>query len=95
MKVKGKNVLSLYLTDWQTRMVKDFLGVDCDYWTVPVEGTPVVKYGVGLPTNPRVKKMYLTDWQKREIKDETGESCDYIELERGIIIKYGIPPQEL
>jgi hypothetical protein len=95
MEVKGKKFLVLYLTDWQTRMIKDFLGVDCHYWTVPIDGDPVVRYGVRFSRNPKVKKMYLTDWQKREIEDEAGESCDFIELEEGIIVKYGVPPEEL
>ncbi len=97
MEVRGKKVLILYLTDWQRRMVKDFLGVDCYYWEVPIGcgGPPVVRYGVRFPMNPNAKRMYLTDWQKREIKDEAGESCDFIELEPGTINDYGVPPNEI
>jgi len=94
MEVKGRKFLVLYLTDWQTRMVKDFLGVDCHYWTVPIEGSTNTRYGVGAPSRRNVKLMYLTDWQKREIEAEAGEKCDYIELEPNIITKYGIPPEK-
>jgi hypothetical protein len=95
MEIKGKRVLDLYLTDWQRKMVKDFLGVDCYYWTVRLSNNPTVRYGVRIPENPRVKRMYLTDWQKREIMDETGESCNFIELKGGIMPDYGVPPEEL
>jgi len=91
-KGRSKKVLVLYLTDWQKRMVKDFLGVDCNYWTVRLGNEPVVRYGVVIPKDPKVKKMYLTDWQKREIEEEAGESCNFIELKKGRIPKYGIPP---
>lgn len=95
MEIKGKKVLVLYLTDWQMRMVRDFLGVDCHYWTVALVKHPVVLYGVRFPKNPKVKRMYLTSWQKREIMDETGEFCEFIELEKGVVTKYGIPPDQL
>lgn len=91
MEFKGVKFLVLYLTDWQVRMVKDFLGVECHYWRVPIKSKPVAKYKVELAANPKLKKMYLTDWQKREIKDECGECCDYIELTEGIMTDYGGP----
>ena len=94
MEKNGRKVLILYLTDWQRRMVKDFLGVDCHYWEVPI-GDPVIRYGVRTPENSCVKKMYLTDWQKREMKDEAGACCDFIELEPGTIVEYGVPPMEI
>ena len=37
MLVDGKNVVILYLENWQRRMIKDFLGVECDRWEFPVE----------------------------------------------------------
>jgi len=92
MEIKGKKVFILYLTDWQRRMVKDFLGVDCNHWEVPIDGNSNLKYGIRTPTNPLVKKMYLTDWQIRELKDEVGVSCDFVELEKGIRLLYGVPP---
>jgi hypothetical protein len=95
MEIKGKKYIVLYLTDWQKQMVKDFLGVDCNYYQIPIEKKPpiVPMYGVRVPTNPQYKKMYLTDWQMREMKDEAGISCDFIELEKDSInLKYGMPP---
>jgi hypothetical protein len=94
MEIEGKKVFVLYLTDWQRSMVKDFLGVDCHRWEVPIDGTPIVEYGVRAARNPRVKKMYLTDWQMREMKDEVGASCYFIELEKGLAkTLYGVPPE--
>ena len=94
MEVKGRRFVVLYLTDWQIRMIKDFLGVDCRYWTVPIENGSGVKYGIGVPEKKAVKLMYLTDWQKREIEAEAGEKCDYVELEPGVMPEYGIPPDK-
>ncbi|MCZ7398088.1 MAG: hypothetical protein O8C62_00140 [Candidatus Methanoperedens sp.] len=94
MEIKGKKFIVLYLTDWQKRMTKDFLGTDCNYIQVPIDkGPPVLLYGVRFPTTPEVKRMYLTDWQIREMKDEAGISCDFIELKKDPhIVKYGAPP---
>ena len=94
MEQKGKKFLVLYLTDWQKRMVKDFLNIECNTWRVPVND-PQLKYGIGLPTNPKVKKMYLTDWQIREMKQETGVYCEFVELEKRIVkTLYGLPPEQ-
>ena len=92
MEVKQKRYVILYLTDWQIRMIEDFLGVKCHRWVVPVGSGPVVRYGMELPGDVKVKKMYFTDWQKREIRAETGECCDYVELKKGMITDYGIVP---
>ena len=93
MEVGGKKKLFLYLTDWQRRMIKDFLGVNCHVWDVSLGSGPVVRYGV-RPEFRRTKKMYLTDWQKREIMDETGESCNFVRLQKDVIrALYGIPPE--
>jgi hypothetical protein len=94
MEFKGEKFLVLYLTDWQIRMVKDFLGVECHYWRVPIKNNPVVRYKVEVSANPKVKKLYLTDWQKREIRAESGECCDFIELDEGLITEYGVPIDE-
>ena len=88
---KTEKVLVLYLTDWQQRMVKDFLGQDCHSWVVSVEDAAHVKYGGPIPENPDAKKMYLTDWQKREMQQELGVVCDYIELVEKIEPKYFAP----
>ncbi len=96
MEIKGKKYLVLYLTDWQKRMVKDFLGVDCNTYQIPIEKKPpiVPMYAVRFPTNPECKKMYLTDWQIREMKDEAGISCDFIELCKDVMhYLYGVPPK--
>ena len=90
MEVKGRKFVVLYLTDWQIRMVKDFLGIECHVWTVPIGDGPVMKYGVFPPPSSFTKKMYLTDWQIREIRAETGECCDYIELELKMIPIYSV-----
>ena len=74
-------------------MVKDTLGIDCHTWTVELGDEPVVRYGVGQPSSPRVKRMYLTDWQQREIREEAGEVCDYVELDTGVHVLYGAPPE--
>lgn len=92
MELQGKKFVVIYLTDWQKRMVKDFLQKECHAWKVPIDD-PVVKYGVRPTPEGRVKKMYLTDWQVREIRTEAGVCCDYIELEKEIAhTLYGIPP---
>jgi len=97
----GKKVIVLYLEDWQMRMVKDFLGVECDKWEVPVEteGENVTAMYISrVPCNSEYKRMYLTDWQMKEVRDEAGITCDFIELTKevigkyGVITPYGVPP---
>ena len=88
---KGVKTLVLYLEDWQKRMVKDFLGVDCDTYEVEI-GTPTkptTKYGV--PTDEALKRMYFTDWQIREMRDEAGVVCEFIELTKDVGVRYGVP----
>jgi hypothetical protein len=96
MEIKGKTFVSIYLTDWQMRMVKDFLGLDCHQWTVEVGGGPVMRYmGPGRPgLDKKAKRMYLEPWQREEIKDETGEECAFIELKNDIHLKYKGPALE-
>jgi hypothetical protein len=91
MILNGKNVVVLYLEDWQIKMIKDFLHVDCYRWEVPIEDAKIMRYG--SPVNPPVqyKRMYLTDWQMRELKDEAGMTCDFIELKKAIYMEYGVP----
>ena len=92
--MKGKKVSAIYLTDWQMRMVKDFLGLDCHVWVVPSDAPAILRYGVD-PGWERRKKMYLTDWQKRELKAELGHSCEFIELGDGITPMYMVDPDEI
>jgi len=97
-------VVPIYLEDWQMRMVKDALGVDCHVWFVPVGPSPGSRYGVMTSTSMRTsesanagdrrpKRMYLTTWQKEQIRDEFGVTCNFVELEPDIIVKYGMPPK--
>lgn len=94
MKTPESKHVTIYLTDWQMRMVKDVLGLDCHQWTVQVDSGPVLRYMAhGAPgLDPSAKRMYLTDCQMREIKDLTNESCAFVELKSGIIMKYMGPP---
>ncbi len=96
LKVNGSKVFYLYLTDWQMRMVKDFLGVECDGMEIPIKETQnLLKYRVYPPDTKIVtKRMYLTDWQLREMRSETGVQCDFIELTKEIsLFRYGIPAE--
>ena len=83
----GVKTVVLYLENWQKRMVKDFLNVDCDSYEVPIpvpQAIPIHKYGV--PTSEKLKRMYFTDWQIREMRDETGVVCEYVELHKDVIV---------
>jgi hypothetical protein len=98
MLIDDKNVVVLYLEDWQKRMIKDFLGLECDRWEVLVEDANNFKYGSPFPPS-QYKRMYLTDWQMRELRDEAGITCDFVELKKefhrlyGIITPYGVLPK--
>jgi hypothetical protein len=94
MLFEGKNSVVIYLEGWQMRMVKDFLGLDCHVWIVPIDGTPVLRYDGPVPHPSTIKRMYLTEWQKREIEHEMGSCpCDYVELtkEHPLHVLYGGP----
>ena len=86
MIIDNKKVVVLYLEDWQQRMIKDFLGVDCDRWDIPIDNGPVMLYMPRFPEKSVYKKMYLTDWQMRELRDEAGMICDFVELKKDIPI---------
>ena len=79
----GVKTVVLYLEDWQKRMVKDFLGIDCNTYEVALTVPPIFKYGV--PIHEESKRMYFTDWQIREMKDVAGVSCEFIELHKDVI----------
>ena len=86
----GVKTVVLYLEDWQKRMIKDFLGLDCDTYEVRIETPPVMKYGI--PTREDLKRMYFSDWQIREMRDEAGVVCEFIELHKNDIgIRYMVP----
>lgn len=97
-------VVPIYLEDWQMRMVKDALGIDCHVWFVPVDTNLGTRYGVLTdPTkrqsanikahDARPKRMYLTGWQKEQLRDEFCATCNFVELDSGMIVKYGVPPK--
>jgi hypothetical protein len=91
---QGVKTLVIYLEDWQKRMVKDFLGVACDSWEVPVEDPVVPKYGI--PIFQDSKRMYFTDWQIREMRDEAGVVCEFVELHKKnpiVLYAYGMPTE--
>ncbi len=84
MRLKDAKTVVLYLEDWQKRMVKDFLGVDCETCQVEIREVPDLVLRFGLPTNRKHKRMYFTDWQMREMRDEAGVACEFIELNEEI-----------
>jgi hypothetical protein len=86
-----KKVFSMYLTDWQMRLVKDVSGVDCHRWDIPLEQDPVVRYGIREPENPQAVRMYLTEWQRRQMQDEVGSCCNFVEIEPEMVLKYSAP----
>jgi hypothetical protein len=83
MPTQGVKSVVLYLEDWQQRMIKDTLGIECNTYTVDVNvpGDPIVRYKVVTPSeDAALKRMYFTDWQIRELRDLTGVHCEFIEL---------------
>jgi hypothetical protein len=93
MLVNGVKTAVLYLEDWQKKMIKDFLKIDCDTYTVSLGGGPnPVHTRYGILTDEKLKRMYLTDWQIRELKEEIGDMCDYIELHKDIVSALYMPP---
>jgi len=92
----NKKVIHLYLESHQIRMVKGFLGIDCDGIEIPINDPGLVMYRVAdnKAAQKVLKKMYLKDWQKLEIKDETGLTCDFIELTKALNhFRYGVPTE--
>lgn len=83
-------IVTLYLTDWQIRMIRDIYGVECHVWDAEF-GSKVVLYGVFPPQMPDVPRMYLTEWQIQTIKDEVGAACHFIELPKKPLVKYSVP----
>lgn len=72
----GKNVVVLYLEDWQKRMIKDFIGVECDRWDLPISTSPTMSaYACPNPFSPSKH-----NWQRKELRDEAGVTCDFVEL---------------
>ena len=95
MLVKNQKVVVLYLEDWQQRMIKDYLEVDCDSWELTFDEGMKVMYMAPISHPSEHKRMYLTDWQMREVRDEIGITCDFVELKKsvGSLLRYGLPPK--
>jgi hypothetical protein len=76
----------IYLTKWQQRMVKDYLGVDARVMAPSVSDDTVQAYKAPLATTDFEKAilMYLTDAQMNQIKDEFNvrTPCHFIELSK-------------
>jgi hypothetical protein len=81
----GVKTVVLYLEGWQKRMVKDFLGIDCNTYEVPVGSPPIATHKYGITTDEKLKRMYFTEWQIREMKDIAGHSCEFVELHKDAI----------
>jgi hypothetical protein len=84
MSSQGVKTVVLYLEDWQQRMIKDTLGLECNTYTVDVNvpGDPIVRYKVVPPgEEAALKRMYFSDWQIRELRDLTGVHLEFIELQ--------------
>jgi hypothetical protein len=76
--------LTINLTGWQKRMVKDYLGKDANFIAVPIDGGPIALYHA-LPIPPWKLKhaiMYLTDEQMAMVKDnfKITTPCSFIEI---------------
>jgi hypothetical protein len=76
--------VTLTLTDWQKRLVKDYLGRDARFVSMPIEGGPIALYQA-LPTPPGMAKhavMYLTTEQMVVVKDafKVTTPCNHMEI---------------
>jgi len=77
-------VVSIYLEDWQTRLIEDVTGKKAHIWQIPVEGPVVSMYAAvhQRQVDPNETRMYLTSWQKTQLSDEAGMTCDFIEISK-------------
>jgi hypothetical protein len=76
--------VTINLTTWQKRMVKDYLGKDATFISMPIEGGPIALY-MALPVPPGMQKhaiMYLTDEQMAVIKTafKVTTPCSHMEI---------------
>ena len=89
-----RRVVSIYLEDWQMRLIKDVRGDTCHIWDVPLEEIAQPLYGVHEPVDSKEKRMYLTSWQKTQPFDEAGMTCNFVEISKPVhIVRYGVPPE--
>lgn len=95
----GKTI-SIYLTDWQIRFVKDNFGIETHVLRVPFSASMRPFYLAPLPA-PQAKRMYLADWQKAQIRDEIkgfgkNEDCekaiDFVDLLDENLFKSSMTP---
>ena len=71
----GNPTVKIYLTNWQMRMVQDFLHTPCEALEISVDSSANHKYGVKSNITDREvehKRMYLTNWQIDQIKLQIG-----------------------
>ena len=93
MEQTQKKVVSIYLEDWQRRLVKDAMHEDHTILELPVDDPKIVRYGNHEAINPATKRMYFTGWQMKQIRDETGAACNFIEIPSAANFRYGVPPK--
>ncbi|RQW77234.1 MAG: hypothetical protein EHM14_14830 [Methanothrix sp.] len=87
--------ITLDLTQWQQRMIKDLFGVKTTKIDMVKDILDLVKYRTPPQEslfNLRVQRMYLEDAQKEQIAKAMGTKattmCDFIELDHDAILKY-------
>lgn len=92
-----KRVVSIYLEDWQMRLIKDVRGETCHILDVPVEEPIVYMYGVHEKADPKETRMYFTSWQKTQLFDEAEMTCNFIEISKvpfpPFNMRYAVPPK--
>lgn len=76
--------LTINLTDWQKRLVKDYFGKDANFISVPIEGGPIALYHA-LPIPPKMTNhaiMYLTTEQMALVKAtfKVTTPCTFMEI---------------
>jgi hypothetical protein len=75
-----KDVVVLPLEDWQKKMIKDILGVDCNSFSIPVDdGFNLLYAPPFLDEKITQHRMYFTEQQMKKLSDK-GITCDFIEL---------------
>lgn len=85
--------VTINLTDWQKRMVKDYLGTEARFIAIPIEGGPIALYQA-LPIPPAMQKrpiMYLTDEQMTVVKDafKVTSPCSHMEIGLDLKMTFG------
>lgn len=85
--------VAIYLTSWQKRMVKDYLGRDANFISVPHDGGPIALYQAMVPPIGTLKHpvMYLTDEQVTMVKDtfKVSNPCTHMEIGLDLPMTFG------